>query len=327
MAELFRVSLAFLVMCLSQLLMWTMVDGVMQTTMNHTLIMVLCPTDNAEKRQIIRTTFLNTPYLPPHIISHRFISDNITNSDILAGDTLRTHPDDKVQSTTGDRLLLGFFPKVRTSLRYMLEQTHVSYVLWLDDDTIPNLSRFLSIVFDYDRGTKKADARGLYMGVPIMNMADNPVWNPEYAKLTSLHNYPVYMHGSAILFGAGVFRSLAEVDRHMGLRFFGNGDTTFGIWLHGFHSDVRRFPGTYVIDSNPAQMNALLANGNLLDFCEPLYYHNVKNTADLLSFGFAVAEKCTRTMIEGNDDLRNQLEETSKKFDVYSRGANDKPNK
>eukprot|EP01033_Poteriospumella_lacustris_P004059 gene4058-2894_t len=158
-------------------------------------------------------------------------------------------------------------------------------------------------------------------------MADNPVWNPDYAKLTSLHNYPVYMHGSAILFGSGVFRALGEVDRHMGLRFFGNGDTTFGIWLHGFHSDVREFPGTFVIDADPIKMNALLAHGNLHDFCEPLYYHNVKNTADLLIFGFAVAEKCSRTMFEDNGELRNQIEEISKKFDVYSHGANDKPNK
>lgn len=320
MTERCWVSLFLLAIC--QLLMWTKVDCAIQTTKNHTLVLVLCPTDNAEKRQIIRSTWLNTPYLPPHVISYRFISDNITTGDILAGDTIKTHPDDKLPGSGGNGFLSGFFPKVRTSLRYALELTRVSYILWLDDDTIPNLSRFLSIVLDYDRATPKADARGLYMGVAIENMVDNPVWNPEYAKLTSLHNYPVYMHGSAILFGSGIFKALGEVDRHMGLRFFGNGDTTFGIWLHGFHSDVRSFPGKYVIDSEPDKMNALLAQGNLPEFCEPLYYHNVKKTADLLTFGFAVAEKCSRTMIEDNSDLRNQLEEVSRKFELYSHGAN-----
>jgi hypothetical protein len=303
MAELFRVSLVFLAICLSQLLVWTEVDCALQTTKNHTFVLVLCPTDNGEKRQIIGTTWFNVPYLPPHVISYRFISDNITNGDILAGDTIRTHPEDTLQSSA----------KVRTSLRYVLELAHVSYVLWLDDDTIPNLSRFLSIVLDYDRDTTKADARRLYMGVPIKNMADNP--------------HPVYMHGSAILFGSEAFKSLGGVDRHMGLRFFGNGDTAFGIWPHGFHSDVRQFRGTFVIDADPIKINASLAHGNLHDFCEPLYYHNVKNAADLSTFGFAVAEKCSRTMFEDNGELRNQIEDISKKFDVYSHDANDKPNK
>lgn len=296
----FRVSLVFLAICLSQLLIWTKVDGAIQTTRNHqTLILILCPTENAEKRQIMRTSWLGAPYLPPHGISYRFISDTITNGDIVAGDTIRTHPEDTLQPSA----------KVRTSLRYVLELAHVSYVLWLDDDTIPNLSRFLSIVLDYDRGSTKADARGLYMGVAIKNMADTP--------------YPVYMHGSAMLFGSEAFKSLGGVDRHMGLRFFGNGDTAFGIWPHGFHSDVRQFPGTFVIDADPIKMNALLAHGNLHDFCEPLFYHNVKNATDLSTFGYAVAEKCTRTMLEGNSDLRNQIEEISKKLDVYSHGAND----
>lgn len=123
--------------------------------------------------------------------SHTCENDDCSDV-VLAGDTIQTHADDNVG---GGGFLGEVFPKVRSSMRYVLELTYVSYILWLDDDTIPNLSKFLSIVSNYDRDAKKADARGLYMGVAIKNMQDNPSWNPEYAKLTSLHNYTVYMQG------------------------------------------------------------------------------------------------------------------------------------
>lgn len=68
----------------------------------------------------------------------------------------------------------------------------------------------------------------------------------------------------------------------MELRFFVNGDTTFGIWIYGFHFDLRDFSGKYVINAEPNKMN-LLVQGNLNEFCEPLYYHNLKNVAEMFT--------------------------------------------
>lgn len=276
----------------------------------YVFLLILCPTDNSQKRLAIRHSWFNiSSYIPKNVVDMRFLSDIATQDDINAKDTIVTHADDFIHDSKKQGYMEKIFPKMRTAFRYSVRRRY-SYILWLDDDTVPNIVEFLAIAVNYHLNNPLNVSRGVYMGVHIKNMADNPGWNPDYARYTSLHSYPIYAHGSAILFGGGIFPALYYMDQYVGLRFYGNGDTTFGIWLVGMTYDVQWLPSdSYVIDADPVRMNATIDQHNLPELCRRLYYHNLKRVHEIVYYGKIINNHCAMVNWKSNkNNLQSVLQ-------------------
>lgn len=250
---------------------------------NHSLILVIIPSEDIIKREIIRRTWLNiSDSKSPNDIAVRFLVDTKPPASESNETDLIITPDRFKYFTPGVHAFM--FPKMRSAVRAAFSMSF-SFVLWCDDDAVLNMRWFISHLRRLHHHSPvypghKSNATRLYMGYPQYNNVNNAEWDPDYAERIRLPNYPTYMHGSFIVFGSSLFKAFAAMDEEVGLHYYGFGDVSFGMWAAGldaeyvpFTEPVTLFPNLEAIPPQPSLCS------------EYIVIHNIKNAADLEKYG------------------------------------------